>query len=103
MIWLIWITAAIKMTASRVMMAMVVPGRIGAAAYSERAETSPEGGLSQKGHSNFRRRGGLGGFPLTTSDVNVPLVVGCDGRRRGPSIEHQRCSTSRISARQVRT
>ena len=103
MIWLIWITAAIKMTASRVIMAMVVPGRIGAAAYSERAEASPEGGLSQKGQSNFRRRGGLGGFPLTTSDVNVPLVVGCDGRRHGPSIEHQRCSTSRISARQART
>ncbi len=99
MIWAIWITAAIKITASRTMMEMVVPGRIGAAAYSGRAETSPKGGLSQKGHSNVRRRGGLGGFPLTTSDVNVPLVVGYGGRRRSPSIEHQRCSTSQISAR----
>lgn len=34
MIWAIWITAAIKITASRTMMEMVVPGRIGAAAYS---------------------------------------------------------------------
>lgn len=83
-------------------MAMVVPGRI-AVRLPGRVETSPKGGLNQKSYSNFRRRGGLGGFPLTTSDVNVPLVVGCDGRRRSPSIEHQRCSTSRISAWQVGT
>jgi hypothetical protein len=82
------------------MMTMVVPGRIEFAAYPDALR---KGGLNQKGHSNFRRRGGLGGFPLTTSDVNVPLVVGCDGSRRSPSVEHQRCSTSRISAKQVRT